>query len=85
MGGTFTKILDKGSLEMIGPYGLSLSLTKLSKNIAYLSNNVITDYGLYILVGLLLILNVFLGSELQQDFNLVLLIIASFSLFIVRD
>ena len=52
LGGQTTKAIDKGSIELIGPYGLEKGLTTLSKNIAKLDTGVITSYALYILVGL---------------------------------
>ena len=33
LGGQTTKIIDKGSVEYLGPWGLELGLMKLSKNI----------------------------------------------------
>jgi len=52
LGGQTTKVIDKGSIELIGPYGLEKGLVSLSKNIANLDTGVITSYALYILVGL---------------------------------
>jgi len=52
LGGQTTKVIDKGSIELIGPYGLEKGLLSLSKNIANLDTGVITSYALYILVGL---------------------------------
>jgi NADH-ubiquinone oxidoreductase chain 5 len=52
LGGQTTKVIDKGSIELIGPYGLEKGLVTLSKNIANLDTGVITSYALYILVGL---------------------------------
>jgi len=52
LGGQTTKVLDKGSIELVGPYGLEVGLTNLSRNIARLDTGVITSYALYILVGL---------------------------------
>ena len=52
LGGQTTKVIDKGSIELIGPYGLEKGLIILSKNIAKLDTGVITSYALYILVGL---------------------------------
>lgn len=51
LGGQTTKIIDKGSIELIGPFGLEKGLVELSKNIALLDTGVITSYALYILVG----------------------------------
>src|SRR5208282_2278975 len=53
LGGQTTKIIDKGSVELLGPYGLDKGLIILSKNIARLDTGVITSYALYILIGLI--------------------------------
>jgi len=53
LGGQTTKIIDKGAVELLGPYGLEKGLINLSKNIASLDTGVITSYALYILVGLI--------------------------------
>ena len=53
IGGQTTKVLDKGSVELLGPYGLEKGLVNLSQNIASLDTGVITSYALYILVGLI--------------------------------
>jgi NADH-ubiquinone oxidoreductase chain 5 len=53
LGGQTTKVLDKGSVELLGPYGLEKGLIILSKSIASLSRGVITTYALYILIGLI--------------------------------
>jgi NADH-ubiquinone oxidoreductase chain 5 len=53
LGGQTTKILDKGSVELLGPFGLEKGLLSLSKNISTLDTGVITSYALYILIGLI--------------------------------
>ena len=53
LGGQTTKVIDKGSVELLGPFGLELVLVRLSKSIASLDTGVITSYALYILVGLI--------------------------------
>jgi NADH-ubiquinone oxidoreductase chain 5 len=53
LGGQTTKILDKGSVELLGPYGLEKGLLYLSKSISLLNTGVITSYALYILIGLI--------------------------------
>jgi NADH-ubiquinone oxidoreductase chain 5 len=53
LGGQTTKVIDKGSIELIGPYGLEKGLVSLSKSMASLDTGVITTYALYILVGLI--------------------------------
>ena len=52
LGGQTTKVLDKGSIELLGPFGLEKGLLFLSNKIASLDTGVITSYALYILVGL---------------------------------
>jgi len=53
LGGQTTKILDKGSVELLGPFGLEKGLLSLSKSISSLDTGVITSYALYILIGLI--------------------------------
>jgi NADH-ubiquinone oxidoreductase chain 5 len=53
LGGQTTKVVDKGSIEMVGPFGLEKGLTTLSRSISRLDTGVITSYALYILVGLM--------------------------------
>jgi NADH:ubiquinone oxidoreductase subunit 5 (subunit L)/multisubunit Na+/H+ antiporter MnhA subunit len=82
LGGQTTKVLDKGSIELLGPFGLELGLVKLSKNISYLSTGVVTSYALYILAGFIsyILFYTFLG---QIELSIILLVIfASFSLMI---
>jgi NADH-ubiquinone oxidoreductase chain 5 len=82
LGGQTTKVLDKGSVELLGPYGLEVGLIKLSNNIASLSTGVVTNYALYILIGTIsYLLIIYLGL----NFDLVLLILLAiiFSLMAV--
>ncbi len=53
LGGETTKFLDKGSVELLGPYGLETGLINLSKNIASLDTGIVTSYALYIVIGLI--------------------------------
>jgi len=54
LGGQTTKVLDKGSVELIGPFGLEKTLVNVSRNIAGLDSGIITSYALYILIALLI-------------------------------
>jgi NADH-ubiquinone oxidoreductase chain 5 len=64
LGGQTTKVIDKGSIEFLGPYGLEKGLLNLSNNIAKLDNGVITSYALYILIGLVfyILLNIYVNG-----------------------
>ena len=53
LGGQTTKVIDKGSVELLGPYGLEKALLNLSNRISSLASGVITSYALFILVGLI--------------------------------
>jgi len=53
LGGQTTKVIDKGSVELLGPFGLEKSLLSLSKSISSLDTGVITSYALYILIALI--------------------------------
>ena len=79
LGGQTTKTIDKGSIELIGPYGLEIGLLSLSKSISKLDTYVITTYALYILMGFLL----YLLIPFLQDNSLIVLIIYS-SLYFKR-
>ena len=59
LGGQTTKVLDKGSIEWVGPYGIHFVLLKVSKIISNLSKGVVTNYALYILVGICFYLSIF--------------------------
>ena len=53
LGAQTTKVLDKGFVEVIGPFGMEKILLNLSRNVARLDTGVLTSYALYILIGLL--------------------------------
>ncbi|KAF2135783.1 uncharacterized protein K452DRAFT_330036 [Aplosporella prunicola CBS 121167] len=57
-GGQTTKILDKGSIELVGPYGLEVGLIHVSKNIGKLDTGIVTSYALYILIGLIFYISI---------------------------
>jgi NADH-ubiquinone oxidoreductase chain 5 len=80
LGGQTTKVIDKGSIELIGPYGLERGLVALSINIANLDTGVITTYALYILVGL--IFYILMLYSYMIDNNIIILII--FALLTIR-
>jgi NADH-ubiquinone oxidoreductase chain 5 len=65
LGGQSTRNLDKGAIELLGPFGLEKLFIKISKGIAKLNTSKLTEYSLYILVF----------------FNLYILLYFSFSFF----
>jgi NADH-ubiquinone oxidoreductase chain 5 len=75
LGGQTTKVIDKGSVELLGPFGLEKGLLFLSKNISKLDTGVITSYALYILVGL--IFYILMPHISINDNNIFILILCS--------
>lgn len=70
LGGQTTKVLDKGAVEIFGPYGLEKKLTLLSRSIDSLSTGLVTSYALYILIGLIS----YLCLTLFNEFNIFIII-----------
>jgi NADH-ubiquinone oxidoreductase chain 5 len=81
LGGQTTKVIDKGSVELLGPFGLEKSLLSLSKSISSLDTGVITSYALYILIAL--IFYILIPYLSITDNSILILIIFSF-LCIIR-
>jgi NADH-ubiquinone oxidoreductase chain 5 len=82
LGGQTTKVIDKGSVEYLGPYGLEKGLLNISSNIARLNTGVITSYALYILIGLILYL---LFNGYIHSSNIILVLVISLSLVLVQS
>ena len=81
LGGQTTKVIDKGSVELLGPYGLEKSLTRLSLNLEKLNTGYVTYYALYIVVGLIIYITLpYINVALNSD----LLIIMFFSMITVN-
>jgi len=51
-----SKEIDRGAIELLGPYGLANTLSNTGINIAKLDTGIITTYSLYITIGLLTLL-----------------------------
>ena len=73
LGGQTTKVIDKGSVELLGPFGLEKGLINLSKSIASLDTGVVTSYALYILIGL--IFYILVPYLTVMDNNLIIIIL----------
>jgi len=80
LGGQTTKVIDKGSIELIGPFGLEKGLITLSKSISKLDTGVITTYALFILVGLIFYILIPYFCTIDNN----LLIIVVFALLTLR-
>lgn len=66
-GYTVSKTLDRGIIELVGPHGLSSSLTTSSKTISKQDNGSVTSYALYILLGQIIITLVVFAPILFQS------------------
>jgi NADH-ubiquinone oxidoreductase chain 5 len=74
LGGQTSKDMDKGIVETFGPFGLQKKFTEISKSINNLSTGLVTNYALYILIGVLFFLNILFYSE-SININYILMII----------
>lgn len=52
IGLAISKVIDRGIIELTGPYGLSTVLTGAGRSVATYDTGVITSYALYIMLGL---------------------------------
>jgi NADH-ubiquinone oxidoreductase chain 5 len=82
LGYIISKILDRGIIEMVGPYGLSHTLTNTGKNISKLDTGVVTTYSIYITLSLLsLIFLIFapilIDTSLLNEIRLLIIYIAA--------
>lgn len=84
LGYTFSKVLDRGAIELIGPHGLSLSLAAGSKDIAKLDTGSLTSYALYLMLGLVALTFILFSPKLlgdsMSDPRLVLIFLAGLTL-----
>jgi NADH-ubiquinone oxidoreductase chain 5 len=67
IGGQTTKVLDKGSIELLGPFGLEKTLLNFSKIISGLNTGIVTNYALYILIGLVIYIYVYISFGFNLD------------------
>jgi NADH-ubiquinone oxidoreductase chain 5 len=78
LGGQATKVMDKGSVELFGPYGLEKRLTDISKFIGRLSTGIVTSYALYILIGLIFYISILYYGKTSDNYLELLLILFAF-------
>lgn len=82
LGYMISKVLDRGVIELVGPYGLSNTLTNTGINIGKLDTGVVTTYSLYITLGLLSLLflvfaPILIDTSLFSEIRLVIIYLAA--------
>jgi NADH-ubiquinone oxidoreductase chain 5 len=75
LGAQTTKIMDKGSVEKFGPFGLEKSVTHISNSINKLSTGIVTSYALYILAGLIFYISILYLTNNKGDSLLFIIVI----------
>ena len=84
IGGQTTKVLDKGSIEWIGPYGLNNVLVQTSKTLSTLNQGIVTNYALYFVIGTSFYLSIFMTFLISFD-STNAIILSSFLLLISKN
>lgn len=82
LGYTISKVLDRGIIEMVGPYGLSQTFFNTGKNISKLDTGVITTYSIYITLSLLCLIflifaPILIDTSLLNEIRLFIIYIAA--------
>ena len=84
LGYNISKKIDRGTIELVGPYGLSNSIFNIGKDLSKLDTGIITTYALYITIGLLFFISfVFSSIIFDENVNQIarLIILLIFSIF----
>ncbi|BCG68830.1 NADH dehydrogenase subunit 5 (mitochondrion) [Collybia sordida] len=81
LGYTISKEIDRGAIELLGPYGLANTFSNTGNNISKLDTGIITTYSLYITIALLSLLFLIFAPILIDTsmFNEIRLIIIYFA------
>lgn len=53
LGQITSNVLDRGAIELLGPFGLTNTLYGGSQNISKMDTGIVTQYALYIMIGLI--------------------------------
>nr|YP_009710614.1 NADH dehydrogenase subunit 5 [Amanita bisporigera]QFZ98563.1 NADH dehydrogenase subunit 5 [Amanita bisporigera] len=82
LGYTISKQIDRGAIELLGPYGLAKTFTNTGINIAKLDTGIITTYSLYITISLLSLLflvfaPVLIDTSMISEIRLIIIYFAS--------
>ena len=89
LGYKISKEIDRGIIELLGPYGLANAFTNTGKNIAKLDTGIITTYALYITIGLLSLLfiifaPVLIDTSMFSEIRLFIIYFASLILVFIN-
>jgi len=71
LGYNISKFLDRGFIEMVGPYGLSNNFYNLANNITKLDTGIITTYAIYFTLAALTIISLVFANLLFDNSLLV--------------
>jgi NADH-ubiquinone oxidoreductase chain 5 len=82
IGYTISKVLDRGVIELVGPYGLSSTLNKTALSIAKSDNRLISTYSTYIIFNALCLIfiifaPILISSSLLFEIRLIIIYIAA--------
>lgn len=66
LGHVISKVVDRGAIELVGPYGFSFALTNAGRSVASYDTGVITSYALYIILGLRLFIFLLFAPVMLQ-------------------
>ncbi len=77
-----SKILDRGLIETVGPYGLSKSMTGVASQYASYDTGIITNYALYMILGLIsfifiLFAPILLGIDSMSNMSIMLVYLST--------
>lgn len=72
-----SKVLDRGAIELLGPFGLTNSLYGGSRQIANLDTSRVTDYALYIMIGLLALVFITFSGFFNADPRVFILLVVT--------
>jgi len=87
VGYIISKNIDRGVIELLGPYGLSTSLNNTGIKISKLDTGIITTYSLYFTLGFIIFLflifsNILLDNSYLSDIRLIIIYISSLFLIL---
>jgi len=89
IGYTISKVLDRGVIELVGPYGIANTFVNTGKGISKLDTGIVTTYGLYIVLSLLSLIFVIFGSILFEvqiiDVRLLIVLIYTLGIILINS